>query len=250
VIGKWMTASSCLVAATIACAAASSAEPGVEVPFVGCPGDGQMGRQAPPTGGNTPRLASRELSARLAYYSDSFGSGVLAPRGWHCASLHGSNGGTLLVTPDSETARLFLNPLQETKAALGVQLRHRYGGTSGRFAVAEMIARHFPAYMDFARQVASEWEMDPLPAGPYPADEFRVVSPSEIEFTTPAGASGLGTERSRFGMGETPIHGIVILYPDEEMDLVQLTYRLPASDQDLAQPIIAEVRRSGREWVD
>jgi len=216
------------------------------VPFVGCPSDGQQGPQRAPRSGAVPRLPAA-AAARLAYYS--MGElGVLAPRGWHCFALSGSNGSILFVTPTRQTFES-LNDEAGLRGA-AVQLTLSYGGTSGRFAVAEAIARLFPAHMAFAREVAAEGIMtEPLPTGPYPGDRLTRLSPTEIAYATPGGRIGLGTE-NRFARGNDTVEGIVILLPrdaDEEIDLVKLDQRLPATLAPLAPAIVAGLRHDLRD---
>jgi hypothetical protein len=183
-------------------------------------------------------------AARLAYYS--MGEiGVLAPRGWHCFGLFGSNGSILFVTP----ARQTFESLNDRAGLRGpaIQIGFSYGGTSGRFAVAEAIARLFPAHLAFARRVAAEGIMtERLPAGPYPHDRLTRLSPTEIAYTTPGGREGLGTE-NRFARGRDPVEGVVILQlgegQDEETNLIKLDMRLPQALAPLVPAIVAAVRR-------
>src|SRR5579864_2187946 len=78
-----------------------SAGPKASVPFVGCPSDGQLGPGEAPRGENSQVVAiSPEIARRLAYYKADHGSGILAPRGWHCFGTYGSNGSNLYVTPE------------------------------------------------------------------------------------------------------------------------------------------------------
>jgi len=222
----------------------AAAVPAAAVPFVGCPSDGQQGPQHAPPSGAVPGAVAPAAAAGLAYYSTGE-IGVLAPRGWHCFGLSGSNGSILFVTP----ARQSFATLNDSAGLRGpaIQISLSYGGTSGRFAVAQAIARLFPAHRAFAEQVAEEGIMtEPLPAGPYPDDRLVRLSPTEVAFTTPGGRTGLGTQ-NRFARGEDPVEGIVILLPDgadEEIDLVKLDLRLPATLAPLAPAIVAEARRA------
>lgn len=182
------------------------------------------------------------MADRLAYYSNG-AMAVLAPRGWHCASLSGSGGGTLLVSPRREEVQAWFRLDGQARPIFGVQLTYTYGGTSGRFVVAAMIARMFPGHMDFARRVASEEYAGPLPSGPFGGDRIRRLSDTEVEFTTPPGRQGAGTG-STLASGEMPIDGLIILYPDSDMDMLQLSHRLPHGVERLVPLIMAEVRRS------
>jgi hypothetical protein len=74
------------------------------------------------------------------------GLGVLAPRGWHCFSTYGSNGSNLFVSPVPIDGKALFSA--DWKGFMGdvVQLSVMDGGTSGRFEVAKVVARVFPAY--------------------------------------------------------------------------------------------------------
>jgi hypothetical protein len=191
-----------------------------------------------------PRVASAEAAARLAYYSDGY-DGVLAPRGWHCAAVSGSGGGALIVTPGLLDVRT-IGQMTSKFSGPGVQLTWSLGGTSGRFAVARRIAQLFPRYRKFAWRVAHEDGIvfDPLPSGPDPGDRIRRLSATEVEFTTPAGGTGLGREASMLD-ASLPIHGRVLLYPSDDMNVMQLSYRLPRGQAGLAPAIVREARRHG-----
>jgi hypothetical protein len=203
------------------------------VPFVGCASDGQTGPQPAPRSGIVPRVAP-PAAAQLAYYA-SRDLGVLAPRGWHCIGLYGSNGAILVVTPERHDARELLespSPLQGP----AVQIAESLGATSGRFEVARVIAQAFPAHMDFARRVAAEGIGDPLPA-PVPTDRMVRLRPTAVAYTTPAGREGLGTD-SRLAPNDRPIDGLAILDPADDMILVKLDVRLAASQAGLARTIL------------
>ncbi|HST37447.1 MAG TPA: hypothetical protein VLK25_12560 [Allosphingosinicella sp.] len=185
------------------------------------------------------------MAARLAFYSDG-DAGVLAPRGWHCVGISGSSGAALIVTPERRSATDVLHREHQYRGP-GVQIVYHFGGTSGRFAVAKTIARVFPDHMSFARRVADNAALDgiefALPSGPYPDDVLRRVSAREVEFATPAGRTGLGTEDSMFA-ADMPISGIVTIEPEEDMNVLQLTHKLAPEDADLAP----EIARNFRQW--
>jgi hypothetical protein len=219
---------------------AGAAPAGAAIPFVGCASDGQLGPEPAPRRTAAPEVP-RALEPRLAYYR-SEALGVVAPRGWHCFGMYGSNGAILIVTPE----RHGVNDLLHRPVPLrgpAVQLTLSYGGTSGRFKVAELVARLFPAYIAFARDVAAEGIGDPLPAGPYATDILRRRSATEVEYTTPANRRGLGTD-SRLAMNSDPIQGIVILHPVDDWDSVSLAVRLPAAQAALAPTIVETVHRA------
>ena len=126
------------------------------IPFVGCKSDGQVGPQDAPTGKPKIITISPQLAQRVAYYKASNGSGVLAPRGWYCFGTYGSDGSNLYVTPIRlNSADLFSNSWKGV-SSYGIQLSESNGDTSGRFEVAQIIARVFPAHLAFVRRVIAE----------------------------------------------------------------------------------------------
>lgn len=177
---------------------------------------------------------------RLAYYSAGEG-GVLAPRGWHCLVLSGSNGTTLIVMPNRPDVERLLRRDGRLDGP-GVVLSERYGGTSGRRAVAAMIARYFPDHRSFLRQAeAAGLELGPIPTDPYPDDVIHRRTATTVDFTTPAGRRGLGTEHV-LTPGAVPIRGLVELRPEDDMTLIEVAVKLPPDAADLAPAIIDRVR--------
>jgi hypothetical protein len=226
----------------LAWAGAATAAAPVRVPWVGCPSDGQQGPQparARDRHATTPALPAA-IARQLAFYaSDELAT--LAPRGWHCVGLAGSNGSSLIVTPERhDPAELLGNAVPLHGPA--VQFSTTFGGTSGRFEVAKVIALAFPAQMAFARRVAAEGLGEPLPARPYPTDRLVRLLPDTVGYRTPAGHAGLGTV-SRLVPSNRPIDGFAILTPasvsaDPDFDVVKVDVRLPAAQAGLATPIL------------
>ncbi len=215
----------------------------VMVPFVGCASDGQAGPQAAPTSKSLAVAIPAALAQRLAYYKSEYGPGVLAPRGWNCFANYGSDGGNLFVSPDPiNTSDLFS---MNWKGFTGqvIEISEMVGGTSGRFEVAKVIARVFPAYKAFAQNVIAEG-LEPasdFPFGPYPADKLTYRGKSIVEFETAANSDGLGTD-SRLQKNASPIGGVAIIAgPDN--DLVQLSTRVPANDSDLIGAMVGQAEK-------
>jgi hypothetical protein len=123
-----------------------------------------------------------------------------------------------------------------------IQLTLSDGGTSGRFEVARVIARVFPAHRAFADQVATERAADAtILFGRWPADELTWKSGEIVEYETPAKTVGLGTD-SRLKDGSEPIGGVAIL-TGPEIGLLHLSARLPEDLRDLTPAIIEQVER-------
>jgi hypothetical protein len=183
------------------------------------------------------------LAGQLAYYEAEDGPGVLAPRGWNCFEAYGSNGGSLLVAPQPINSELVFSDNWKGFDGPAVQLSVDSGGTSGRFEVAEIIARVFPAYKAFVTRVIAEG-IEPassFPFGPYPKDKLIYKSNKIVEYQTPPNTDGLGT-KSRLQKNSIPISGVAIL-EGADTNLIQLSARLPLDLADLTPTIIQQVER-------
>lgn len=213
----------------------------VRVPFVGCPSDGQLGPLTAPVGESKELPVSPEIAREVAFYRAEQGAGVLAPRGWYCFGTYGSNGESLYVSPEPIDPANLLSPRWSGFRGPVVQISHAIGDTSGRFEVARITARVFPAHRDFARRVVAEG-IEPannFPLEPYPHDKLIYRSQELVEYQTPAENQGLGTH-SRLLQNSSPISGVAIL-TGPTPDLVFLALRLPANLPSLAPEIIREV---------
>ncbi len=222
-------------------AAASAQKPAVTVPFVGCASDGQAGPQPAPTGQAKAVALVAAVAQRLAYYKAEYGPGVLAPRGWHCFSTYGSDGANLFVSPDPIDTKNIFSDGWKGITGDGIQISVADGGTSGRFEVAKVIARVFPAYKAFAQSVIAEG-LEPasdFPFGPYPNDKLTYRSQSVVEYETPANTQGLGTV-SRLLANASPIDGVAII-AGADTDLIQLSARLSGANHDLIPAIVGQV---------
>jgi hypothetical protein len=184
---------------------------------------------SPKSAENPVRIEAR-AAQRLAFYQAETGPGVLGPRGWYCFGLYGSNGSMLFVTPHP------LNPenlLHQPIGMLGpmIQVSESFGGTSGRFEVARVVARIFPTQRSFAQSVIDEglYPASNFPFGPYPTDRLVYRGDRVVEYKTPPHTEGLGSF-SRLREDGDPIQGAAILLGDADHDgplLLFLTARLP-----------------------
>jgi hypothetical protein len=214
----------------------------VSVPFIGCQSDGQTGPQPAPTGKARALRLPAAAAARLAYYSSSEGFGVLAPRGWYCFGTYGSGGDHINVSSEPINNKAVFEG--GWKGGFAVELHHRFGGTSGRFSVAEVIAHVFPAFRAFAINVMREIEPDRLSFGPYPNDVLTYKGDTAVEYTTPPRTEGLGTYGA-LNENDDPIRGVAILVqtPEGVPDLIHLAVRLPTDMAELASIIVHQVER-------
>jgi hypothetical protein len=213
------------------------------VPFVGCQSDGQAGHLSAPRGESKVVQLSGQATNQLAYYKAAQGIGVLAPRGWYCFATYGSSGAILYVSEQPiNTSDLFSSKWPGFSGAV-VQLTQEDGDTSGRFGVAKIVARVFPAYRAFVTKVVGE---DIEPAGslsfePYPEDKLAYKSKKLVEYETPPQTEGLGTQ-SRLQPNTRSIRGAAILV-GQVPDLLLLAIRLRDSQSSLTAAIVRQCER-------
>src|ERR1700744_2105479 len=98
-----------LAALIIACTLSLPAVAQTRVPFVGCPADGQQGPEPAPHGQPVALRLDPKLASRLAFYKSNYDDGVLAPRGWHCIALAGSDGNFLVVSKTAASSSYVLD---------------------------------------------------------------------------------------------------------------------------------------------
>jgi len=215
----------------------------IQVPFVSCASDGQGGPQRGPKNGGRVPSVSQSVGRSLAYYA-SADLGVLAPRGWHCFGLYGSDGSVLIVTPEPHHAADFLGRNTGITGPV-IQLSLSLGSTSGRFEVAQVAARLFPGKKAFVNRVIHE-HIDPasdFPFRPYPSDSLTRRSDTDVEFKTPGNTDGMGT-KGRLVKNSSPIDGVAIMTADD--NLVLLEARVPPDLRNLVPTIIEQTRRASR----
>jgi hypothetical protein len=221
---------------------AMAGKPRVTLPFVGCPSDGQIGAEPAPQGARQSVDLDPRVAARLAYYKSDYNEGVIAPRGWHCVALEGSNGSILFVTkaPVNATALLFAKGRTVTGPA--IQLNDSIGDTSGRWQVATLIARYFPGRMTFVRGIIKDGfgVAADFPRGPYAGDRLISRQPDMVEYETPPNTQGLGTADRLRPNGE-PIRSVALLLGDTP-DARQLAVRLDAATRDLLPVILHQFK--------
>lgn len=215
----------------------------VRVPFVGCKSDGQVGPQDAPTSTSVTVELRAEIANQLAYYKAEDGPGVLAPRGWYCFSTYGSNGSSLFVVPEPIDSSVVFSDGWKSFAGDAIQISAEIGDTSGRFGVASVIARLFPARIAFVKHVVNEGirPASDFPRGPYPHDKITYKNKTIAEYITPARMNGMGTE-SRLQKNEAPIYGAAILTGDTP-DLVSVNVRLSAKFSKLTPIILAQAEK-------
>jgi hypothetical protein len=146
----------------------------------------------------------------------------------------GSAGATLEISPRpiALDGPDFSGPL--------IVLETRSAETSGRFDVATIIGRVFPAHREFVARILAEGTFPALsfPSGPYPTDKLSHKSAEIVEYETPAQADGLGTYPG-LKKNADPIRGEARLMPPA-LDLALLAVRLPANLRDLTAAIIQQ----------
>lgn len=209
---------------------------GVEVPFVGCPADGQVGPIEAPQGKPRTVALDTRTAGRIAFYKGDVGFGVFAPRGWHCRVWYGSGGETIIVTPgriDSGTHR-------RLGTGQAVELMSALGGTSGRFTVARYASQLFrSAAAEFIERVKSESLVPTadLIIERSSNDSMTYSDILTVTFTTAANKPGLGTQED-LDPSSDMIHGIAVLDTSGDWEIHVLDARLGTSLRQVEAAIL------------
>jgi hypothetical protein len=167
----------------------------VRIPFAGCKSDGQVGPIDASKGTSKSVPIVSEAAQKVSYYKSQIGLGglgVLAPRGWYCFGLYGSGGDTLIVSPQPISKTNIFSPDWIAYTGPAIVLHHSFGETSGRFDVADIIARVFPADKSFATKVMEEFDQpaNTYTFGPCSNDILHYKSDTVVEYKTPAQTAG------------------------------------------------------------
>ena len=90
----------------------------------------------------------------------------------------GSDGHWLFVTPERLRSDQLIFDRSNLRGPV-VMFGYSYGGTSGRWTVAERIGRYFPRYRGFIRQILAKWACRSIirPAAPIPQTTFSREPP-------------------------------------------------------------------------
>src|SRR5689334_448624 len=168
--------------------AASTQQTAVAVPFVGCKSDGPSDPREAPKGTSASVPITIKAAQMLAFYRSPEGLSVLAPRGWYCLGIYGSGGDALLVSPQPIDESTIFSADRGGFRGPAIDISRRFGGTSGRFDVAKIIARVFPAYKLSAYNFLAgfDWAISSLVWAPYPTDGLTYKSNRVVEYKTPA----------------------------------------------------------------
>jgi len=216
-----------------------------------CAGHGQTGPYTAAKGSPKPVNLPTAIANQLAWYEyngEAGHIGTLGPRGWNCFVTIGSDGETLYIAPEPlDSAKLLEHRNWKGFSGPAIQLSASDGGTSGRFEVAKVVARVFPAHRDYARSIIAEGFglASDYPFGPFRSDHLTYKGNDLVEFTTPAHRKGLGT-MSWLLPSDEPITGFALLSigPNVDTELLQLNLRLPPSISFLAATLIQQTEAS------
>jgi hypothetical protein len=121
---------------------------------------------------------------------------------------------------------------------------YAWGEGSGRDLVSRVVAQVFPEFRWYLDRVLATFELD-LPRGPVATDVLKRRGARVVEYRTPGGMEGLGTD-GLLKKEAWPIDGVVVLVGDTP-DLVRVNVRLPERLRWLAPSILgAAVAESGK----
>ena len=214
------------------CAQASLFAQTASVPFVGCVSYGQANVVEPPKGTSKSVSVSAKDAQALAWYTSADGDGLLAPRGWYCEGFSCSSGAMLVLSPQPIDRHLTSS---EGFSGPAIEVDHTNWQSSGRYQIAEVVLRLFPAYRAFATRTMEAMELS-LPSDPYPKDTLRRKSKTVVEYDTSAHTEGLEKQSWPKKNGSS-ISGVAILIGDPP-DLLLLSVRLPPNLSRLTPLIV------------
>ncbi len=235
----------CFVGAFILLNTSVRSETQQQVAFVGCPADGQADHIEPPTG-LPPKVTLDGLSpGQIAFYKGDLAPGAFAPAGWSCHSWYGSDGGTLLITPNVPGSRS--GSVWPETSGPAVELELSDSGASGRFDVAKYGRLFFPttaapfidAWKELFPEIVSEESLKP-----FRQDSIRVLSGVLAEFQTAPNTNGLGTDRFLRASSDA-IDGIAFL-DKSQWNFVMLRVRLAEKSPELK----ASILRLNKECIE
>jgi hypothetical protein len=153
----------------------------------------------------------------------------------------------LVVAPARIGSADFFGQHHFSTKGSGVELAYGYGGTSGRWAVAEAIARYFPKHGNFIEQNFKGLEVGRLPSGPYPHDTFSRRTDTLVRYTTPPLTKGAGTVWVLAPAAQS-VQGLTMLVRNPDgPDLLRVNIRLPEADRRLAEIVLENAEREGRQ---
>lgn len=217
----------------------------VAVPVVTCPVDGQIGAQALKGPRSVRKALPEGLASRVAYYRGLQGNDsilVLGPRGWKCIGLYGSNGDTMFVVPPQ------VNPKQDGRfQGPVIEVRFRYGGTSGRMSVASTAGPLFKVAAAFIDEVEASFpNPEKYRRVPWPNEWVSRVNDRLVTYVDPPATVGTGTE-GRLVASTLPIYGVVAF--TEESDLVALAMRFDGADVALVTTILSDFQATAMQLI-
>jgi hypothetical protein len=131
---------------------------------------------------------------------------------------------------------------------------YEFGGTSGRWGVAEAIARYFPSYRGAIPKLTTGFINPRWPRGPYPHDRLSHRSKTLVHFVTPPHTKGQGSVAfGNWGKSTRAVQGSVMLVKTADgPDVRYVTIQLPDADNALAKVILTQAEESsqpdGSDW--
>jgi hypothetical protein len=221
----------------------------VRLPVIGCAAECQGRVVKAPRSGTKALSVSVSYANRLCYYKSQSINGILAPKGWHGFETSGSNGANLFLTPKPVDRGRFFQEHVIFKGPF-IQCSQSYADTSGKYEVAETIARLFPSQRAFVKDVIDNfgYHANEFPFGPYPNDKITYRGKNVVEFQTPANADGFGNKCSLADKNGEAIYGVVILHLKNNWpeSITHLTIRLDPKDADLRTAIMSQFEK---DWI-
>jgi hypothetical protein len=164
---------------------ASPAQAASTLPFVGCASTGMM-TMAAPTGKPILLNIPAQIASKLALFAGAY-QAVLGPRGWICWGGIGNDVQVLSLAPPGNSDDNGPRIIIET-----------WGNGSGYTTAMSIAGRYFPKIVNhtdvenfLAESGNDGFTVQKFIAPSYPADRLTYLTPTALEFTTPAGETGI-----------------------------------------------------------
>ena len=214
------------------------------IPYVGCSGEDMNGPIVAPTGDSVSVTIPEKMAKMLTYYVNADDQHVLAPRGWHCESSSGADGGRLCVVQRAQELAIGAK-------ILGPAVCYQFigGGIFPQELYAGYAARLFPNISSGLVREKIDLETkgrDFKPFGGsyifprYRSDTYVYRGEYALEYLTNSDRIGLGTQS--FCKSELPIYGVLSLTDTSKDDpgVTLLAIRLPKKLDFLKSAIIED----------
>ncbi len=210
------------------------------ITFVGCKTEGAWQNFPAPIGKSIVVDLPSNIASSVALYAAD-GTAVLGPRGWSCIRRQGNHSSLFIVSPKPYPGfDIPIGPVIYVQENLNIFSQEYIAGTyfPGVFTFDQL-------YQDLCTSQAcigpsNKRELDTVLAERYPTDTIVYRTPRLLEYTSPAGHLGLGSESMP---SRITTYGLLSLNETSHSRIIQLGVRLPSEMKTLRALIINSFER-------